>query len=188
MSGIDFSTDDLLDQARGNQTAIWYLAVRRARELDGTVDERWRGDAFIGDEVTKPQCMIAEGGSVVWTTHQAHGLPPELARFDHDTGQWTRSTSFNDDVIADTVFHEVRTIRWTAPDGLEERLADAATGAEPFVVAGREVWVLYGDGIAGSRLATGFSRFVGVSTTTRTLGTVTRIVAKARARVGDPGS
>ena len=39
MSGVDFSTDDLLDQARGNQTAIWYLAVRRARELDGTVDE-----------------------------------------------------------------------------------------------------------------------------------------------------
>jgi hypothetical protein len=54
--------------------------------LDGTVDERWRGDAFIGDEVTKPKCTIADGGSVVWTTHQAHGLPPELARFDHDAG------------------------------------------------------------------------------------------------------
>ena len=74
------------------------------------------------------------------------------------------------------------------PDGLEERLAAVATGAEPFVVAGREVWVLYGDGIADSRLATGFSKVVGTSATTRTLGTVTRIVAKARSRVVATGS
>jgi len=69
-----------------------------------------------------------------------------------------------------------------APDGLEERISAVATDAEPFLVAGREVWVLYGDGIASSRLATGFIKTAGVSATTRTLGTVTRIVAKIRAR------
>jgi uncharacterized protein (DUF1697 family) len=73
-----------------------------------------------------------------------------------------------------------------APDGVAERIAAVATADEPFVVAGREVWVHYGAGIADSRLATGFIRIVGVSATTRTLGTVTRIVAKARARA-QPG-
>ena len=36
---LDFTTDELLEQARGNQTAIWHLAVRRARDQDGSVDE-----------------------------------------------------------------------------------------------------------------------------------------------------
>lgn len=64
------------------------------------------------------------------------------------------------------------------PDDVEERLARVATEAEPFAVRGREVWVLYGDGQARSRLAAGFSRVVGVSATTRTLGTVTKLVAR----------
>jgi hypothetical protein len=34
----EFGTDELLEQARGNQSAIWHLAVRRARELEGSVD------------------------------------------------------------------------------------------------------------------------------------------------------
>ena len=34
-----FSTEELLEQARGNQSAIWHLAVRRAREQEGSVDE-----------------------------------------------------------------------------------------------------------------------------------------------------
>ena len=72
----------------------------------------------------------------------------------------------------------------TAPAaaGLTERLAAAATDAEPFRVEEREIWVHYGDGLARSRLATGFIATVGVSATTRTLGTVSRIVAKVRAR------
>lgn len=69
-----------------------------------------------------------------------------------------------------------------APEGLTERLAAVATEAEPFEVDGREVWVHYGDGLARSRLAAGFIRLVGVSATTRTVGTVSRIVAKVRAR------
>ena len=54
--------------------------------LDGRSEERWRGDAFIGDALTTPACVITEGAAAVWTTHQAHGRPPELARFDHAGG------------------------------------------------------------------------------------------------------
>ena len=52
----------------------------------------------------------------MWTTHQAHGRAPELARFDPASGEWLRFTSFNDEIVADTVFPDVRTIRWTSPD------------------------------------------------------------------------
>lgn len=66
------------------------------------------------------------------------------------------------------------------PAGVEDRLAEVATEAEPYAVRGREVWVRYGDGQARSRLAAGFSRVVGVSATTRTLGTVQKVVARLR--------
>ena len=88
--------------------------------LDGRREERWRGDAFIGDEVTTPVCVSSDGADVVWTTHQAHGLAPELARFDHASGGWTRFTSFNDAIVAGTEFPDARTIRWRSPDdGME---------------------------------------------------------------------
>ena len=64
------------------------------------------------------------------------------------------------------------------PSGLEDRLAEAATDVEPYEVRGREVWVHYGDGLASSRLAAGFIRTVGVSATTRTVGTVAKLVTK----------
>lgn len=70
------------------------------------------------------------------------------------------------------------------PPGVEERLARAATEAEPYAVRGREIWVHYGDGQASSRLAAGFSRIVGVSATTRTAGTAGKLVAKLEARSG----
>ena len=38
MATLDFDAGELLEQAQGNQSAIWYLAVRRARELEGSVD------------------------------------------------------------------------------------------------------------------------------------------------------
>jgi dipeptidyl aminopeptidase/acylaminoacyl peptidase len=74
--------------------------------LDGRREERWRGD-------------VTQDAAVVWTTHQAHGQPPELARFDHASGEWTRFTSFNDAVVADTVFPDVRALHWDALDGTE---------------------------------------------------------------------
>jgi len=87
--------------------------------LDGRREERWRGDAFIGDAVTTPACVITEDAADVWTTHQAHERPPELARFDHAAGEWSRFTGFNDRIVDGRVFPDVRTIRWTAGDGVE---------------------------------------------------------------------
>ena len=45
VADLDFDTEELLDQARGNQTAIWHLAARWAREKDGSVDA-WA--SFVG--------------------------------------------------------------------------------------------------------------------------------------------
>ena len=47
MGELDFDRDELLHQARGNQTAIWHLAVRYAREREGSVDG-WA--SFVGAE------------------------------------------------------------------------------------------------------------------------------------------
>ena len=99
-------------------------------DLDGAREEVWAGAPFIGDEVTKPSCTLA-GDGAVFTTHQAHGLPPELARFDADTGDWIRLTGFNDAIVEGVVFPDVRTLSWTAPDGLEiEGLLLTPRGAE----------------------------------------------------------
>ena len=38
-------------------------------------------DAFIGDAITTPAAITADAADV-WTTHEAHGVAPELARFD----------------------------------------------------------------------------------------------------------
>jgi dipeptidyl aminopeptidase/acylaminoacyl peptidase len=106
--------------------------------LDGRRDERWRGDAFIGDAVTTPACVVTDDAATVWTTHQAHGRPPELARFDHDTGTWSRRTSFNDRIVKDRVFPDIRAIRWTGEDGVEiEGLLmtpHGASGPSPMIV------------------------------------------------------
>lgn len=90
-----------------------------------------RGAPFIGDEVTKPSCVVTESGAVVYTTHQAHGLPPELARFDHESREWVRLSSFNAEIVEGVAFPDVRSVGWTAPDGLEiEGLLLTPVGAE----------------------------------------------------------
>lgn len=43
----EFSTEELLEQARGNQSAIWHLAARRAREMEGSVDA-WA--SYVGSQ------------------------------------------------------------------------------------------------------------------------------------------
>jgi dipeptidyl aminopeptidase/acylaminoacyl peptidase len=107
-----------------DEGSLWYASAQGTGTacgriwLDGRREERWRGDAFIGDEVTKPKCTLGDGGAVVWTTHQAHGRPPELARLD-TAGEWTRVTSFNEAIVEGVAFPDVRTIRWASTDGLE---------------------------------------------------------------------
>jgi dipeptidyl aminopeptidase/acylaminoacyl peptidase len=87
--------------------------------LDGRQEELWRDDAFIGDAVTTPACVVAEGAVQVWTTHQAHGVPPELAQFSFEERQWIRTSSFNDKVIDGCVFPEWQTIRWQGEGGVD---------------------------------------------------------------------
>ena len=99
--------------------------------LDGRREERWRDDAFIGDAVTTPACVVTDDAADVWTTHQAHALPPELARFDQAAGTWLRRTSFNHHIVEGRVFPDVRTIRWAGEDGVEiEGLLMTPRGAE----------------------------------------------------------
>jgi dipeptidyl aminopeptidase/acylaminoacyl peptidase len=107
--------------------------------LDGRREETWARQEYIGADVCKPQCAVADGGAVVMTTHEAHGVPPELARLDHGTGEWVRLTSFNDAAFAGVEFPDVRTISWASTDGLEieGRLMTprGAAGPLPLIVA-----------------------------------------------------
>lgn len=111
----EWCDDDSLWYARTDGTGN---ACGRAW-LDGRREERWRGDAFIGDAVTTPACAITDDAASVWTTHQAHGRPPELAWFDHVAGEWTRFTAFNDHIVDGRMFPDVRTIRWAGEGGVE---------------------------------------------------------------------
>jgi dipeptidyl aminopeptidase/acylaminoacyl peptidase len=119
--------DDSLWHARTDGTGnacgrIW---------LDGRQDEPWRDEAFIGDAITTPACVITEDAAEVWTTHQAHGVAPELARFDHASRTWTRLTSFNDHIVEGRMFPDARTIRWMGEDGVEiEGVLMTPQGAE----------------------------------------------------------
>ena len=67
--------------------------------LGGERDELWAGEAYIGADVCKPQVAVSDGGALVMTTHEAHGAPPELARFDPGSGTWVRLTSFNHEIV-----------------------------------------------------------------------------------------
>jgi dipeptidyl aminopeptidase/acylaminoacyl peptidase len=106
--------------------------------LDGGRDEVWAGEEYIGADVCKPQVAVTDGGAVVMTTHEAHGVPPELARFDPGSGTWARFTSFNNEIADGVEFPDVRTIRWASTDGLEieGRLMTpaGATGPLPMLV------------------------------------------------------
>lgn len=65
----------------------------------------------------------------------------------------------------------------TGPAGADaaDRLAAVAV-AEPFTLAGREIYVHYTRGLGDSLLAQQFSTIVGVSATVRNLRTVTKLV------------
>ena len=113
--------------------------------LDGRRDEVWAGDEYIGGDICKPQVAVAGGGAVL-TTHEAHGVPPELARFDAGQGAWVRLTSFNAEIAAGASFPDARTISWTSADGLEieGRLLTPAGAAGPLpmlvLVHGGPTW------------------------------------------------
>ena len=47
MAKIEFTNDEILEQARGDSAAIWHAAARWARDRDGSV-EAWA--SFMGRE------------------------------------------------------------------------------------------------------------------------------------------
>jgi dipeptidyl aminopeptidase/acylaminoacyl peptidase len=160
--------------------------------LDGRQDERWRGDAFIGDEVTIPMVTLA-GDGAAWTTHQAHGLPPELARLDTSANVWRRFTSFNDDVVAGVAFPDVRTIRWESPDGweIEGRLMTprGAEGPLPLLVLvhGGPTW-FWGPSFSDSEPNAVLLADAGYACLLpNPRGSIGRGHAFARGVIGDPG-
>jgi uncharacterized protein (DUF1697 family) len=63
-----------------------------------------------------------------------------------------------------------------APAGTVDKLAAVAAEHEPFVVAGTEVYVHYGQGLGKSELAERFGKLVGVSTTVRNVRTVEKVL------------
>jgi dipeptidyl aminopeptidase/acylaminoacyl peptidase len=131
---IDLASGDVSDPWPDLQTvgiaswcdpeSLWYARTDGTGNacgriyLDGRQDENWRDDAFVGDAVTTPACIVAAGAEKVWTTHQAHATAPELAVFDNERGQWNRLTSFNDHIVEGRDFPDSRTIRWEGEGGV----------------------------------------------------------------------
>ncbi len=60
MGDTEFSTERLLEQASGNQSAMFLLAVRWARERDGSVDE-WAN--FVGNQFAEGWSSMRDGGA-----------------------------------------------------------------------------------------------------------------------------
>ena len=135
VGGVTWADADRLWYARydGTGTAIGELW------LDGRREERWAGDAFIGAEITKPTLVLA-GDGTVFSTHQAHAQPPELAPFDPRTGRLAPAHGLQRWRHRRPHFPDVRQVRWPAPDDgleIEGRLytPHGATGPLPLVVA-----------------------------------------------------
>ncbi len=63
------------------------------------------------------------------------------------------------------------------PVGAKDRLQAMATDREPYEVSDSEIYVHYQDGLGRSELAAKFASVITVSATTRTMGTVTKVLA-----------
>lgn len=66
----------------------------------------------------------------------------------------------------------------TASADAKEKVAALATEAERITFAGREIYVDYGGGLAHSKLATTFSKVIGVSATVRNIRTCQTLTAQ----------
>ena len=62
MAELDFSPEVLLEQARGNETAFWHLALRWAREREGSADG-WA--EFVGEQFAPSWDELGESASAL---------------------------------------------------------------------------------------------------------------------------
>ena len=61
MGDTEFSTERLLEQASGNQSALFFLTLRYARERDGSVDG-WA--TFVGDQFADSWDEMKDAGAL----------------------------------------------------------------------------------------------------------------------------
>ena len=73
------------------------------------------------------------------------------------------------------------------PPDVAAALRAVATEREPFVIRKTEIFVNYQDGLGRSSLAEKFAAVVRVSATTRTIGTVTKVLALCDRTAEQPG-
>ena len=62
MPEIEFNADEIREQAKGNQTAIWHLALRWVREQSGDVDS-WA--SFVGSNFAPSWDELGDGASAL---------------------------------------------------------------------------------------------------------------------------
>lgn len=67
MADLDFTDGEILEQARGDSSAIWHLAARWARERDGSVDG-W--GAFVGRAFAPTWDEVGEHASALDVARQ----------------------------------------------------------------------------------------------------------------------
>ena len=133
---VDLATGVTADPWPGLQTvglaswcddeSLWYARTDGTGNacgrlwLDGRQEERWRADAFIGDAVTTPG-VRDHGGRRRGVDHASGSRPSARARAVRPrrpaTGSGSRRSTI--DIVEGRVFPDVRTIRWTAEDGVE---------------------------------------------------------------------
>lgn len=62
MTDLDFTTDEVLRQAKGNSTAIWHMAVLWAKQQSGGVDA-WA--SFVGQEFAPSWDELGDNTSAI---------------------------------------------------------------------------------------------------------------------------
>ena len=76
MTDLDFSSDEILEQARGDSAAVWHLAARWARERDGSVDG-WA--SFVGREFAPSWDSLGDDASALVVARQVGLIMAGLA-------------------------------------------------------------------------------------------------------------
>lgn len=153
------------------------IAMPRLREL--AEDVGWSDVASY----------INSGNLVFTSTKRAATLERELARaLAEEMGKpidvTVRTRSELARIVADNPYPDGHPSRVNVaflmnklPPDVPERLSAMATEREPFDIRGTEIYVNYTDGLGRSKLAEKFASVIKVSATTRTIGTVTKVLA-----------
>jgi dipeptidyl aminopeptidase/acylaminoacyl peptidase len=122
------------------EDALWYAGWRGSGTMfgrlgvDGSVDERWSGDAVVGAR-HQPRLSVADDGTIV-APFESPDDAPEVVRFEGTTP--VALTALNDELEQQLRVPEWRDYTWESFDGLEIQgllaLPENADGPLPLVV------------------------------------------------------